>query len=225
MIFSMFDSDIRVMVIRLLIYIPTILISLTFHEYAHAFAADKLGDPTAKNLGRLTLNPAKHLDLVGTLMMLFVGVGYAKPVPVNSRYFKKPKWGMALTAVAGPLMNLILSFLGAALYILYARFLAALLPFSVTWAIAQFTYIFSYLNAYLAFFNLIPIPPFDGSRLAFVFLPERIYWGVMKYERIILVVIIIAILALGRFGINPISNLADMFVGSVEKLFSLILGF
>ena len=99
----------------------TVLISLTVHEIAHGWIAYKMGDPTAKNLGRLTLDPRKHLDPIGTIMMLFIGVGYAKPVPVNSRYFKNPKLGMALTAAAGPAVNIIMSFFATALYLLFFK--------------------------------------------------------------------------------------------------------
>ena len=103
-------------IIAVLFAIPCVLLSLSFHEFAHAWVAYKLGDPTARNMGRLTLNPLKHLDPIGTLFMILFGFGYARPVPINPRYFKDPRKGMALTAAAGPLSNLLLAFLGALLY-------------------------------------------------------------------------------------------------------------
>jgi Zn-dependent protease len=114
--------DLTELLIRVLVIIPTVLIALTFHEVAHGWMSYKLGDPTAYNMGRLSLNPLKHLDPIGALCMLLVGVGWAKPVPVNARYYKNPKKGMALTAVAGPAMNLILAFGGVLLYTLVVRF-------------------------------------------------------------------------------------------------------
>ena len=98
--------------IQFLFVVPCVLIALTFHEFAHGYMAYKLGDPTAKNLGRLTLNPLKHLDPIGTICMIFFHFGWAKPVPINSRYFKKPRRDMALTAAAGPIMNFILALFG-----------------------------------------------------------------------------------------------------------------
>ena len=220
MIFDLLSGDLTSVLIRLLLVIPTILIALTFHEYAHGFVAYKLGDPTAKNLGRLTLNPLKHLDPVGALMMLFVGIGYAKPVPINSRYFKNPKRGMALTALAGPVMNLILSFIGVTVYSVYFAFFG--MKSYIAYTVYLFFYYFAYLNAYLAIFNLMPIPPFDGSRIALVLLPDKIYWGIMKYERTIMIVTIVALLALSRLGLNPFSGLADLFVKGVETMYSKI---
>ena len=226
MIFDLLKGDLTSVLIRLLLVMPSILIALTFHEFAHGFIANKLGDPTAKNLGRLTLNPLKHLDPIGTLMMLFVGIGYAKPVPINSRYFKKPKRDMALTALAGPAMNLILSFAGVTIYSVYLTFFGS--NNYITYAVYVFFYYFAYLNAYLAIFNLMPIPPFDGSRIALVLLPDKYYWGIMKYERTIMIVTIVVLLGLSRIGLNPFSRLVELYVGGVEamysKIFALVLG-
>ena len=113
MLFELFRAeDPRIALIAFLLTVPTVIIALTVHETAHGYIAYRLGDPTAKNLGRLSLNPVKHLDLFGTLAMLIVGYGWAKPVPINTRYFKKPRRDMALTALAGPVSNLLLGFLG-----------------------------------------------------------------------------------------------------------------
>ena len=207
-------------IIMLLISLPVILLSLSFHEAAHAFAAHKLGDRTARNLGRLTMNPAKHLDLMGTLCMLICGVGWAKPVPINTRYFKNPKWGMALSALAGPLSNLLLSLLGTVFVQLtiriavvaeipYAPFFFKGMPISslILLIFLYFFELFAYYNAILAIFNMIPIPPFDGSRLAFVFLPDRWYFEIMKYERYIMLILFV-LLATDIITL-PLSNAAN----------------
>lgn len=176
--------------IQFLFVVPCVLIALTFHEFAHGYMAYKLGDPTAKNFGRLTLNPLKHLDPIGTICMIFFHFGWAKPVPINSRYFKKPRRDMALTAAAGPIMNFILAFFG----VLVCRILTKI--FVAFPAQSDFVYyiqyaaltLFSYfhmLNLSLGVFNLIPIPPLDGSRIFYIFLPQKWYFGVMKYEKYI----------------------------------------
>ncbi len=177
-------------ILSLLISIPCILISLSLHEYAHGWVAHKCGDDTALNFGRLTLNPAKHLDPMGTLCMVLFGFGWAKPVPVNSRYFKNPKRDFAIVAAAGPLTNLILAFIGAVLYglfIVIASYLPAMnqLCLQICNIFATMLFTFHWLNISLAIFNLIPLPPLDGSRILYVFLPPKYYFGVMKYERYI----------------------------------------
>lgn len=169
------------------------LIALTVHEVAHGYAAYKLGDNTAKNMGRLTLNPLKHLDPIGTICMIFFRIGWAKPVPVNARNLRKPKRDFALVAVAGPATNLIIAFFSAGLYMLFTllfreRIIDGLISggdftSNLLLNILNFTAVFYSVNIGLGIFNLIPIPPFDGSRIAHVFLPEKIYFGMMKYER------------------------------------------
>ena len=165
------------------------LIALTVHEYCHGYAAYKLGDDTAKNFGRLTLNPIKHIDPYGAICMVLFHIGWAKPVPINARNFKNPKRDFAITAAAGPLSNLILGFFSALLYLLVFAFVKDL-----TFASKNFTYhlinnllnfifIFHSVNIGLGLFNLLPIPPFDGSRLLNVILPPKTYFEIMKYER------------------------------------------
>ena len=225
--------SLREMLLSLLLSLPVIVFALSSHESAHAFVAWKLGDPTARNMGRLTLDPLKHLDPIGTLMMVLFGFGWAKPVPVNSRYFKKPKWGMALTALAGPLSNVLLAFVFALVYgtLSYFNVFLPLLTassYTETFGIAML-YILHVvlfnsitLNAYLAVFNLLPVPPFDGSRIAFVFLPDRFYFAVMKYERIIMLVL----LALLWTGIltTPFSLLANLLIKLIFKVVGLFTG-
>ena len=176
--------------VSFLLTLPCILFALSGHEFAHGWAAWKLGDPTARNLGRLTLNPLKHLDPVGTLCMVFFGFGWARPVPVNARYFKNNRRDFALTALAGPLANFIMAFLGLLLtHILYEICVA--FPPSSEFGVRLWrsgltmSQSFVVLNLSLGVFNLIPVPPLDGSRIFLVWLPAKYYFGVMKYERYI----------------------------------------
>jgi Zn-dependent protease len=160
------------------------LLCLTVHEVSHGYVAYKLGDPTAYNLGRLSLNPIKHLDPLGTISLILFRFGWAKPVPVNSRYFKKPKRDFALVALGGPVSNMIMAFLAIpilfGLQILFAPTLYSQDP-EVTGSVWYnfcnnsiiFLSIFHYMNIGLAIFNLIPIPPLDGSRLLSAFLPYK----------------------------------------------------
>ncbi len=187
--------------ILFLLCLPTILISLSFHEWAHAYSAYKLGDPTARNLGRLSLDPTKHLDLIGTLCMMICGFGWAKPVPVNSRNFKKPLKGMALTALAGPLMNLTLSFAGCLLYRILVTAQIRLDGGVVLEYVAIFFLLFAQMNAALAVFNLLPIPPLDGSRLLWLVLPPKWTYKLMRYERYIYIALLLVLFLGVRIGI------------------------
>lgn len=178
-------------VYEFLIRIPIILFSLTVHEIAHGYTAYKMGDPTAKSLGRLSLNPLKHLDPIGALCMLLFGFGWAKPVPINTRYFKKPRAGMALTALAGPVSNLLMAFVSFIAW-LYISVLGGASPLFVE-LLGIFFEDFFVLNLGLAVFNLVPVPPLDGSRILFVLLPDKIYFGIMRYERYIYLALLVCL--------------------------------
>ena len=171
---------------RYLIYGIALLTALPFHECAHAWTANKLGDPTARINGRMTLNPLAHLDPFGALLMIFTGIGWAKPVPINARNFKHPKWEMAISSLAGPVSNLLLAYLSMILWKITTIVSYYHSGFFVQNLITIFATMVS-INIGLAVFNFIPIPPLDGSRIATYFLPQRTYFKIMQYERYILI--------------------------------------
>ncbi len=208
-----------------LLTIPCVLIALTFHEFAHGYVAYKLGDPTAKYSGRLSMNPIKHLDPIGTICMVFFGFGWAKPVPVNTRYFKKPRRDMALTAAAGPIMNFILALVGLILMRVMMRVFIAFPPTTQFAAnlcsvIITFLYLFHYLNLSLGVFNLIPLPPLDGSRIFLTFLPPKYYFGIMQYERIIQVVFLLLLCT--DIITLPLSTVVEWLSNGMEYIINFI---
>lgn len=172
------------MLLRVLSRVLSLFVALPVHEASHGLAALALGDPTAKYKGRLTLNPLKHLDPLGCIALLFFGVGWAKPVPVDTRRFKNPKLGMALVAAAGPLSNFVLAFIFM-IFFKVAFYSIGRIAYQTALGIAMVLQYIIIINISIGLFNLIPCPPFDGGRIITFFLPERIYFGFMKYERYI----------------------------------------
>lgn len=216
--------------IGLLLRIPIVLIALSVHECAHGYIAYKMGDTTAKSFGRLTLNPIKHLDIFGTVCMFLFGFGWAKPVPINARRFDNPKKGMALTALAGPVSNVILSFLGLILYGI-AYVLAVKFPdvffgssFAVNFynVLITFLMMFHTMNLSLAIFNLFPIPPLDGSRIALAVLPDKLYFGFMKYEHIIQIALMLALFS-GLLDV-PLNFIIGAVSSGMFKILNLFIG-
>ena len=215
------------------------LLILTVHEYAHAYAAYKLGDNTARAFGRLSLNPLKHLDPLGAICMVFFHFGWAKPVPINARNFKNPKRDFAISALAGPLSNMIFAFFSAFLYLLLLSiFKDVEFNSEFTFKLAQntvlFVYIFHAINIGIGIFNLIPIPPLDGSRILNVVLPPKYYFGIMRYERKIYLGLILwlafgdtvkrALLSVPIIAMNPIlSFIAGFF--SLSDILGVIFAF
>ena len=201
MIFQILQNDslgLYQRLIMLVFMVCAVLGSIAVHEVAHGYVSYMLGDPTAKRLGRLSLNPIKHLDPIGTVCLLFCGFGWARPVPVDPRYYKEPKKGMAVTALAGPAVNLLIGAVTtvnlsilvwlweSGLYSVFPviRYMSADTYFMATNA----AYILLYYNLLLAVFNLLPVPPLDGSRLLLAFLPSKQYFSVMRYEKLMMLV-------------------------------------
>lgn len=195
--------------------VAAVLLCLTVHETCHGLVAYALGDPTAKSMHRLSMNPLHHIDWFGLFMMLAAGFGWAKPVPVDPRYFKKPKEGMALTALAGPVSNFLLAFL----LIFISKMIYLYAPYTVALdAIFTFClYTAAPLSIGLGLFNLIPIPPLDGSKVVAVLLPDRAYGTLMRYERYGMLLL----LALSFLGISG-GFISGAIAQVYEAMFNLI---
>lgn len=203
------------------------LVALTIHEFAHGYTAYKLGDDTAKLHGRLSLNPIKHLDLYGVLCMMLFHFGWAKPVPIDPRNFKNPRRGFALTALAGPAINLIIAFFTSFLYLLcLTTFRETNVAFINNLEVNTLLFLFySFsINIGLGVFNLIPLPPFDGSRILNVVLPDRLYFKIMRYERRIYWGVI-AWLLLGHYVYSALLSIpaiaSNQVLSSFVRIFSL----
>ena len=203
MIFSNIDPEVIVLLI------PALVFSLSFHEFSHAWMAYRLGDSTAARMGRLTLNPMSHLDPIGSLALIFMGFGWAKPVPVDARYLKNPRQDMVKVAAAGPISNIILAIIGA--LVLRLLFGTDLLSNSVK----TFFIIFMQINITLAVFNLLPVPPLDGSQILAPFIEKQfgpdIVWKMQVYgPRVLFIIIIFSMVTdihIFSFIITPIFNL------------------
>ncbi|KNZ43269.1 site-2 protease family protein [Acetobacterium bakii] len=200
---------------NLVLSLPGILIAISFHEMAHGFAADAMGDPTAKNAGRLTINPFKHIDPLGFISMLLFRFGWAKPVPVNPMYFKNRKKGTIVVSLAGVATNLLLAFIGM------AAFLAVYpLQNEILSTILQYVYLY---NIVFAVFNIIPIPPLDGSQILMVFLPPKALPVFYKFQRYgMIAIFVLAFSGLLGMIINPaINGIESLFLTILTPIFSL----
>ncbi|MBO8131483.1 MAG: site-2 protease family protein [Candidatus Marinimicrobia bacterium] len=204
---------------EIILLIPPILLALTFHEYMHGYVAYKLGDPTPKMAGRLSLNPLIHLDPLGTIMLFIVRFGWARPVPVNPSYFRDPKRGMLYTSLAGPSANMVIALLsGLFLRILRGGFLE-FLPDQILKPIAIMTILSIQINVALAIFNLLPIPPLDGSKIFFSLLPKRYEEVAFKYERYGSIILFGIIMISWGTGISIFGAIIYPFVDFFTRLF------
>ncbi len=184
----------------------TLMIAFTFHEFSHAYVAYKFGDMTAKNQGRLTLNPIQHLDPIGTLLIFIAGFGWARPVPVNRFFFKKPRLAGVLVSIAGPISNLILTMLA---FIIWFALMRAGVTANLPAAVIDFLNLFIQLNVVLFIFNLLPLPPLDGYRIVEDLLPNDARAKLTQYETYGSIIFLILVLTpLSRYTIQPIFNYA-----------------
>ena len=204
------NFDIYTLVLRLIIA----LIALPIHECAHGYAAYRMGDHTAKRQGRLTLNPLAHFDPIGTVAIVLFGFGWAKPVPINPLNFENPKKGMMISSLAGPMSNIGLAFIAMVLYKLSYIPLSLGAGGAFFMTVQTFLLLMISINITLGVFNLIPIPPLDGSRIATYFLPQRIYFKIMQYENIIFIALLVAL----WFGVLdlPISIVSSAVTGLLD---------
>jgi len=192
------------------------LFAIMFHEIAHGLAAYMLGDNTAKERGRLSVNPLKHIDWVGLLMLIVVQFGWAKPVPVDIRYFKNPRTGMAIVAFAGPAMNFLMALFSILVYSTLRFFDAAPL-------LILFFYLSVVINIGLGMFNLFPIPPLDGSKMLGIILPARIHIQILRYERYGMILLIL-LLWTGVLGV-PLRFLRDAVLNQYMRIDTWFLDF
>ena len=212
------------------------LFSISVHESAHALSAYKLGDPTARSLGRISLNPMKHIDPIGLVLWLFLGFGWAKPVPIASRYFKKPKRDLNIVSLAGPLSNfaiaLVILLIGGVFSIFdinifgiylfsYSGFVTATTVSGLVIQLLQYgLWYMVFINVTLGVFNLLPIPPLDGSKLLLSLLPNHIAQYVYRYERYIQIALFVLVISGGARGI--VSTLSDWVLNAFVWLVNLI---
>ncbi len=194
-------------------------VAFPFHESAHGLAALALGDKTAKNSHRISMNPFRHFDLLGFVLLMLVGFGWGKPVPINPYNFKHKKSGIAITALAGPLSNLLLAYISIIIFKLFYIFLPDQKFIQI------FLYYSIFINISLMIFNLIPVPPLDGSRILYYFMDDESYFNYSRYSTVLFIVLLVAIEILDRTGIyssivKTIFNVLDDCSLFVEKIFA-----
>lgn len=213
----MFSSYLNSQLIQLLVSVPAVLLCLSVHEACHGYMAYALGDPTAKHAGRLTLDPIRHLDPIGTICLLFFHVGWAKPVPVNPGNFKHPRRDIALVSLAGPVSNFLLALI--ALFLYYPLRMA---DSTIVMTIALMLYMVAIMSIGLGVFNLIPVPPLDGSKILLSFLPRKYEWKFAQYQQYIQFALLI-LLVLGVLN-TPIHFLVNLIYKGLASIVLVVLG-
>ncbi len=226
---SIFSAGLQSTLYLLVIRLIVALIALPIHECAHGYAAMRMGDRTAERQGRLTLNPLAHFDIFGTAAIILFGFGWAKPVPINPLNFEKPKKGMMISSLAGPLSNIGLAFISMVLY--KFTYIPAYMGITGAFLSTVQTFLLYMVSINITFgvFNMIPIPPLDGSRLATYFLPRRLYFKIMQYENIIFIGLLV-VLWLGildgpiTFVSSAVTSLLDFITRPIDWLTVLVAG-
>ncbi|MFD1177762.1 site-2 protease family protein [Paenibacillus puldeungensis] len=222
------DSILRYPLEQLPFYLITLVIAFTVHEFSHAYFANKFGDPTAKLLGRVTLNPAVHFDLLGTILLVIAGFGWARPVPVNRDNFSKPRLMGVIVSIAGPLSNLLLGVVGTLIYVMLAQLgaLDSITNDKLLEAIFLFFNLFNIMNFFLFLFNLIPLPPLDGYRILEDIVPRRMLGKLQQIEHwsFLIFVLILIIPGLQNYTINPLYRAAQAMYYQFAELFLMLFG-
>ncbi|AWB45421.1 site-2 protease family protein [Paenibacillus sp. CAA11] len=222
------SSILRFPVQHLPFVLLVLVISFTVHEFAHAYSASKFGDPTAKMLGRVTLNPVPHIDIFGMLMLLILGFGWAKPVPVNRDNFSKPRLMGIIVSLVGPLSNLVIGFIAAMIY--FSLDYYHIIDLTSQDKLNQAIYIFlNYLisiNITLFFFNLLPLPPLDGYRIVEDLVPRNFRSYLQEYEKwsVLIFLLLVFIDPLRRITLDPLFSLMTPIVDGFRNIFLAIVG-
>lgn len=212
------NGDFFSVVIHILAILMVIFLVLPFHEWAHAWVASLLGDTSIKYRGRLSLNPLSHIDYMGALCLLLFGFGWAKPVPVDDRNFKNPKVGMAITALAGPVANIVAGIAGGFIFYGFMYLAPSVVLNKIGYYAMMFLQYYIVLNCSLAVFNLIPIPPLDGSKIMFAFLPDKAVYKFYQYQQYFTIALF-ALLWIGVFNI-PLNFLESLLLNGIEAVCS-----